>query len=71
MAGRERGPNMILDDGGDATLLVHLGAAAESDPSCISHPTSEEETALFAAIKARLAKDPKFYSRDQGAASRA
>ena len=54
---------MILDDGGDATLLVHLGAAAETDPSCISHPTSEEETALFAAIKARLAKDPKFYSR--------
>src|SRR4249919_1891915 len=56
-------PNMILDDGGDATLLVHLGAAAETDPSCLGHPTSEEETALFAAIKARLAKDPKFYSR--------
>ncbi len=56
-------PNMILDDGGDATLLVHLGTAAETDPSCISRPTSEEETALFAAIKARLAKDPKFYSR--------
>jgi adenosylhomocysteinase len=54
---------MILDDGGDATLLVHLGTEAETDPSCISHPTSEEETALFAAIKARLAKDPKFYSR--------
>ena len=63
-------PNMILDDGGDATLLVHLGTQAETDPSCIAHPTSEEETALFAAIKARLAKDPKFYSRikagDQG-----
>src|SRR3954454_9517682 len=44
------GPNMILDDGGDATLLVHLGALAEKDPSCIAHPTSEEETALFAAI---------------------
>jgi adenosylhomocysteinase len=56
-------PNMILDDGGDATLLVHLGATAETDPSCVSRPTSEEETALFAAIKARLAKDPKFYSR--------
>jgi adenosylhomocysteinase len=56
-------PNMILDDGGDATLLAHLGAAAETDPSCITHPTSEEETALFSAIKARLAKDPKFYSR--------
>src|SRR5512137_2524455 len=44
------GPNMILDDGGDATLLMHLGAAAEKDPSCIARPTSEEETALFAAI---------------------
>ena len=41
-------PNMILDDGGDATLLVHLGTQAESDPACVSHPTSEEETALFA-----------------------
>jgi adenosylhomocysteinase len=57
------GPNMILDDGGDATLLVHLGTQAESDPSCISHPSNEEESALFAAIKARLAKDPNFYSR--------
>ena len=57
------GPNMILDDGGDATLLVHLGTQAESDPSCISHPSNEEESALFAAIKAKLAKDPKFYSR--------
>jgi adenosylhomocysteinase len=57
------GPNMILDDGGDATLLVHLGTQAESDASCISHPTNEEESALFAAIKAKLAKDPTFYSR--------
>jgi len=57
------GPNMILDDGGDATLLVHLGTQAESDPSCISHPSNEEESALFAAIKAKLAKDPGFYSR--------
>ncbi len=57
------GPNMILDDGGDATLLVHLGTQAESDTSCISHPTNEEETALFDAIKAKLAKDPKFYSK--------
>jgi adenosylhomocysteinase len=57
------GPNMILDDGGDATLLVHLGARAEKDPACISHPTNEEETALFDAIRARLAKDPSFYSR--------
>src|SRR5690349_14142211 len=56
-------PNMILDDGGDATLLVHLGAQAETDRSVIAHPASEEETALFAAIKKRLAADPTFYSR--------
>src|SRR4029079_7615333 len=62
-AGGGSAPNMILDDGGDATLLAHLGARAETDPSCITHPTSEEETALFAAIKARVAKDSKFYSR--------
>jgi adenosylhomocysteinase len=54
---------MILDDGGDATLLVHLGTQAESDPSCIAHPTNEEESALFASIKAKLAADPTFYSR--------
>jgi adenosylhomocysteinase len=54
--------NMILDDGGDATLLLHLGAAAEKDSSVIAKPTSEEETALFAAIRARLAKDPTWYS---------
>src|SRR6202011_5707948 len=54
--------NMILDDGGDATLLLHLGAAAEKDPSAIAKPTSEEETALFAAIRAKLAKDPAWYS---------
>jgi len=57
------GPNMILDDGGDATLLAHLGTQAESDPSCIAHATNEEEAALFDAIKARLAKDPRFYSK--------
>jgi adenosylhomocysteinase len=56
-------PNMILDDGGDATLLVHLGARAEADASVIAHPTSEEESALFAAIKKRLAAAPHFYSR--------
>jgi len=56
-------PNMILDDGGDATLLVHLGARAETDRTAISHPASEEETALFEAIGKRLAKDPHFYSR--------
>jgi len=54
--------NMILDDGGDATLLLHLGARAEKDASCISKPTSEEETSLFKAIKAQLAKDPTWYS---------
>jgi adenosylhomocysteinase len=56
-------PNMILDDGGDATLLVHLGAQAETDRSVISHAASEEEFALFAAIGKRLAEDPQFYSR--------
>jgi len=56
-------PNMILDDGGDATLLVILGAKAEKDPSVIAKPESEEEEYLFAAIKAKLAKDPGFYSR--------
>ena len=56
-------PNMILDDGGDATLLVHLGAQAESDRGVISHPGNEEEFALFAAIAKRLSADPHFYSR--------
>jgi adenosylhomocysteinase len=54
--------NMILDDGGDATLLLHLGTRAEKDPSCIAKPTSEEETSLFNSIKAKLAKDPTWYS---------
>jgi adenosylhomocysteinase len=54
--------NMILDDGGDATLLLHLGARAEKDASLIANPNSEEETFLFAAIKARLASDPGWYS---------
>ncbi len=54
--------NMILDDGGDATLLLHLGTRAESDQSVISKPTSEEETSLFKSIKAKLATDPKWYS---------
>ena len=57
------GPNMILDDGGDATLLMHLGKRAEKDPSVLAHPGSEEETVLFAAIKAKLAQDPSWYSR--------
>ncbi|MGO4761413.1 adenosylhomocysteinase [Cupriavidus sp. 2KB_3] len=60
-------PNMILDDGGDATLLLHLGARAEKDASLIAKPTSEEETFLFAAIKEKLAKDPSWYSRNLAA----
>jgi adenosylhomocysteinase len=54
--------NMILDDGGDATLLLHLGAKAEKDLSVLANPGSEEETILFAAIKAKLAVDPTWYS---------
>jgi adenosylhomocysteinase len=55
-------PNMILDDGGDATLLVHLGAQAEKDPSLIKHPGNDEEEVLFAAIAARLARKPGWYA---------
>ena len=55
-------PNMILDDGGDATMLVLLGSKAEKDQSVISKPTSEEEEFLFASIKKKLASDPTFYS---------
>ena len=55
--------NMILDDGGDATLLILLGADAEKDPSVLNNPGNEEEEALFDTIKRRLAKDPTFYSR--------
>lgn len=54
--------NMILDDGGDATLLLHLGTRAESDASLLAKPENEEERALYAAIKAQLARDPKWYS---------
>ena len=54
--------NMILDDGGDATLLLHLGTKAETDPSVLSSPASEEEICLFNAIKAKLAVDPTWYS---------
>ncbi|MEO7206713.1 MAG: adenosylhomocysteinase [Steroidobacteraceae bacterium] len=54
--------NMILDDGGDATLLLHLGAKAEKDASLIAKPGSEEEEHLFAAIKTKLKVDPKWYS---------
>jgi adenosylhomocysteinase len=54
--------NMILDDGGDATLLLHLGTRAESDASVLNHPTSEEEQFLFASIREHLVRDPKWYS---------
>jgi adenosylhomocysteinase len=54
--------NMILDDGGDATLLLHLGAKAEKDASLVAKPGSEEEEFLFAAIKSKLKADPKWYS---------
>jgi len=57
------GPNMILDDGGDATLLMHLGKRAETDASLLANPGSEEEICLFNAIKAKLAVDPTWYSR--------
>jgi len=57
------GPNMILDDGGDATLLMHLGQQAEQDPAVLAHPKSEEERVLFAAIKARLVEDASWYTR--------
>lgn len=57
------GPNMILDDGGDATLLLILGAKAQSDASVLDKPTSEEETALFAAIKSRIKTDSNWYGR--------
>jgi adenosylhomocysteinase len=57
------GPNMILDDGGDATLLMHLGKKAEKDLSVLANPKSEEEEILFASIKAKLAVDATWYSR--------
>ncbi|MGE5478429.1 MAG: adenosylhomocysteinase, partial [Bacteroidales bacterium] len=57
-------PNMILDDGGDATLLIHLGMRAEKDLSVLSNPTCEEEEVLFASIKKKLATDATFYSRN-------
>ncbi len=56
--------NMILDDGGDATLLLHLGTEAAKDPSVLSNPKSEEEICLFNSIKQQLAKDPGFYERN-------
>jgi adenosylhomocysteinase len=61
------GPNMILDDGGDATLLMHLGKRAEKDASVLDRPTSEEERCLYAAIRAKLASEPSWYSRKAAA----
>src|ERR1043166_9403114 len=55
-------PNMILDDGGDATLLLHLGSKAERDASVIAKPTNEEEEALYASIRKRLQTQPGWYS---------
>ena len=57
------GPNMILDDGGDATLLVHLGIKAEKDRSVLAKPASEEEVSLFKSIEKKLKADPGWYSR--------
>jgi adenosylhomocysteinase len=59
----ERGPNMILDDGGDATLLVHLGQKAEKDLGVLAKPTSEEEVSLYKAIKKKLAAQPGWYTK--------
>ena len=56
-------PNMILDDGGDATLLLHLGMQGESNPGVLAHPDNEEEEVLFAAIKKRLKEQPGWYSK--------
>jgi adenosylhomocysteinase len=60
--GEEQFSNMILDDGGDATLLLHLGTRAEADAGVLAKPGSEEEVALFNSIKAKLKTDPKWYS---------
>src|SRR3982750_5009200 len=60
-------PNMILDDGGDATMLILTGAKAETDPSILSKPGNEEEEIFFATIKKRLAKTPNFFSKIRAA----
>jgi len=60
-------PNMILDDGGDATLLIHLGARAEQDIHVLDHPDSEEATVLFASIRKRLTSHPGWYSKQLAA----
>jgi adenosylhomocysteinase len=58
-----QGPNMILDDGGDATLLIHLGQKAEQDASVLANPSSEEEISLFNSIKKQLKAKPGWYSK--------
>jgi adenosylhomocysteinase len=60
-------PNMILDDGGDATLLMHLGSQAERTPNVLHHPGNEEEEVLFAAIKERMVKQPGWYTKTASA----
>ena len=62
--GQSVGANMILDDGGDATLLLILGTKAEKNPAIIANPGNEEETALFASIKKKLASEPDWYSKN-------
>ena len=57
-------PNMILDDGGDATLLIHLGIEAAKNPAVLNHPTNEEEEILFASIKKRLKDNPGWYEKN-------
>src|SRR6185503_9965787 len=59
----DKGPNMILDDGGDATLLVHLGMRAEQTPELLAKPGSEEEVSLFKAIQKKLKASPNWYSK--------
>ncbi len=59
----DKAANMILDDGGDATLLITKGAAAEKDPGVLDNPDSEEAAVLFASIKRYLAQDPNWYSK--------
>ena len=64
VAGQQSGANMILDDGGDATLLLILGSKAEKDITVIANPTNEEEEVLFASIKKKLSVDASWYSRN-------
>ena len=64
--GALEGPNMILDDGGDATGLVILGDKASQVPSVLDNPSNEEEIALFASIRKKLSEDASFYSRIKG-----